>query len=422
MTEELRIPLFEMTMCLSNAMDLVSPHVVDHHKRVAHIATSIAAEIGLSASDQEDIMMAGIVHDIGAISLKDRLDGLHFELEHSDAHAELGYRLIRSFGTFASIAPLVRFHHVPWAHGKGADIGGTPVPLSAHILHLADRIAVLINQKREILGQVKGIVQIVKAGTDVLFVPELLDAFMTLAGRECFWFDAVSPSIGHILKERTKLPAVELDLEGLLGLTNVFSTIIDFRSRFTACHSSGVAAAAEGLARLIGLPSQDLLCLRVAGHLHDLGKLAVPSEILEKPGRLTREEQNVIRNHPYHTFRTLANVKGLGKIKVWASLHHECMNGNGYPFHVRAADIPLQARVMAVADVFTAITEDRPYRSGMPKGDARWTLRQMTAHGELDPDIVALLDLHYEKINDVRLAAQTSEYREYRRFGGEVFG
>lgn len=421
MTQEPRIPLFEMIMCLSNAMDLVSPHVVDHHKRVAYIAASIAAEMGLSEAEQEDILMAGIVHDIGAISLKDRLDGLRFESEHPHAHAELGYRLIRSFETFARIAPIIRFHHVPWERGKGARFRGERVPIVSHILHLSDRIAVLINPKKEVLGQAKGVIEIVTGGAEVLFIPELLDSFVTLAKKEYFWFDAVSSFIGKILKDRTKLATIELNLEGLLGLTKLFSKIIDFRSGFTASHSSGVAASAEALAGMVGLPLQDCGMIRIAGYLHDLGKLAVPAEILEKPGRLTKEENNIIKNHPYHTYRTLETVKDLGKIKVWASLHHECMNGKGYPFHFEAADIPLQSRIMAVADVFTAITEDRPYRSGMSRSDALSTLRQMAANGELDPDLVALLIFHYDSINDARLEAQTSEYREYREFGGEAY-
>lgn len=413
--QELHVSLFEMSMCLSNAMDLVSPAVVDHHKRVAYIASSIAAELGLTEQIQEDLIMAGILHDIGALSLNDRLDTLNFEVDST--HAEVGYRLVKTFDIFSNIAPLLRCHHLTWENGKGSSFRGEQVSTACHILHLADRIAVLINAKEEILGQSRNICKRIEEGSGEKFVPELVDIFLSLSQRESFWFDAVSSSISQILTGGIRTATIELNLEELLSLSQLFSKIIDFRSHFTATHSSGVAASAEGLAKLSGLTGQECRMMKIAGYLHDLGKLAVPAEILEKSGRLTREESNVIKNHPYHTYRIIETVRNLDKIKVWASLHHECINGNGYPFHYDGDDIPLGSRIMAVADVFTAVTEDRPYRSGMSKTAALKTLRQMAGNGELDRDLVALLTLNYDRVNDLRLEAQTSEYREYREFG-----
>ena len=96
-------------------------------------------------------------YDIGAISLKDRLDVLSFEADSTGSHAELGYHLIRTFAAFSGIAPLVRYHHLQWENGKGLNSRGEKVPLLCHVLHLADRIAVLIDSKEEILRQSKNI-------------------------------------------------------------------------------------------------------------------------------------------------------------------------------------------------------------------------------------------------------------------------
>jgi len=416
MNRKFHVPLIEMSMCLSNAMDLVSPHVVDHHKRVAYIATSIGKEMGLSEEAQEDLMMAGLLHDIGAISLQDRLDALKFEIDHPHIHAELGYRLIKSFPQFSRISQLVRFHHLAWNNGEGESFDNEHIPLTCHILHIADRIAAMVKMQREVLDQSQSIFDKIRSGTGKKFVPLLVNVFSSISQRENFWFDVVSPSITNILTVRSKHITLELDLDGLLDLSGLFSKIIDFRSRFTATHSSGVAATAKALGKLTGLSRQECRMLRIAGYLHDIGKLAVPAEILEKPAKLTREELHIVKKHTYDTYWTLSAVKNLEEINTWASLHHECLDGRGYPFHLTARDIPAGSRIVAVADVFTALTEDRPYRSGMSRQDALGTLEQMAAENALDGDIVSTLVRNYDEVNSIRLAMQAEESADYASF------
>lgn len=409
-----------MSMCLSNAMDLISPAVVDHHKRVAYIASSISDEMGLSEEIRKDLVLAGILHDIGAISLKDRLDALYFETDFANPHAELGYRLIKTFDIFSNIAPMVRYHHLPWDNGNGSYFMGEQIPLASHILHLADRVAVLPNAKEEILKQSKKICKKITQGVGDKFVPELIDIFSSLSKRESFWFDVVSSSISQILAKSTKTEMIELNLEELLSLARLFGKIIDFRSRFTASQSSGVAATSEGLAILSGMKEQDQRLMKIAGYLHDLGKLAIPSEILEKPGKLTTEENNTIKRHAYYTYRIIETVKGLDVINTWASFHHERPDSRGYPFKHRGENLPLGSRIMAVADVFTAITEDRPYRLGMSKENALRTLQQMAGDFALDPDIVSVLEQNYDEINAIRITAQSEESREYEEFRSQT--
>ncbi|MHB8883072.1 MAG: HD-GYP domain-containing protein [Thermodesulfovibrionales bacterium] len=419
-TKALNVPLIEMSMCLSNALDLVSSRVVDHHKRVAYIACSIAAELGMPEDEREILMLAGLLHDIGAISAKDRLETLQFELENPDFHAELGYRLIRTFDLFLDVAQLVRYHHVPWDNGNGGSRWGQPVSGSSHILHLADRIAVLIDKKREILGQTDRIKKTIVSGSGNKFVPEYVNAFIRLSEKESFWFDTVSPSISDILRAMTGMSSIVLTYDLLHGMIKLFGRIIDFRSRFTATHSSGVATTASALARLAGMNKSDCAVMRIAGYLHDLGKLAVPAEILEKPGKLSIVEANIIKNHPYHTYRIIATVRGLDTINQWASFHHECIDGRGYPFHHSGAEISLGSRIMAVADVFTALSEDRPYRPGMSKQDALRTMQTMAGRAALDGDLVSLVGRKYEEINAMRVASQTEESGEYAEFGAGI--
>lgn len=408
MFEKLRISLVEMALCFSEALDLVSPKVVDHHKRVAYLAFRIAGEAGFATEERGTILLAGLLHDLGALTQRERLETLSFELEDPHAHAERGFRLIHGDELFSAAATIIRFHHVPWDGGNGATCQGAPVPFASQVVHLADRIAVQLRRGREVLGQSRSIVERIVQGRGKRFAPALVDAFRRLAQNECFWFDALSPDIGRVLLRLELGARVELRSRQLFDVTRLFSHIIDLRSRFTANHSSGVAAVAERLAGFAGLSHEERGMIEIAGYLHDLGKLAVPASILEKPGRLTRREMNIVRKHPYDTLRILGTVGGLATIAKWGALHHEHMNGRGYPFRYSSENLPLGARILAIADVFTALSEDRPYRRGMPRTELVRTLAEMARDGMLDDGLVSLATARYETVDAVRRCAQTT--------------
>jgi len=410
MIKEVHIPLFDVTICLSNAIDLISPTVFNHHKQVAYIAAAIADEFGLSKEEQGEIIIAGTLHDIGAMSLQERLDTLNFELDSPYQHAETGYLLLKTYAPFAKIADIVRYHHLPWRENR------KPVPLGSYILHLADRVAVLVDHHREILGQVEGIVRIIEKESGNKFMPDLVKAFTDIAGRESFWLDIVSPMLTPVLTRKAKLINIELDIKGITDLTRLISRIIDFRSRFTAIHSSGVAATAEKLAGLVGLSKLECQMIRIAGYLHDLGKLAIPREILEKPAKLSALEYRIIKSHPFYTYRLLEGINGLATINAWASLHHERQDGTGYPFHYNSKNLLLGSRIVAVADTFTAITEDRPYRQGMPPNKALQVLQKMAENSALDDNLVAVMEGNFKAVNSVRIAAQAEAAGEYHKF------
>ena len=414
---QFKIPLFDLVMSLSGAIDLVSKELVDHHKQVAYIALRIADKLGVSKEAQRDIGLAGMLHDIGALSLEERLGALKFETEDPERHAATGQLLLAEIDPLAgtNIAQLVECHHVVWNRKENMSLKET-VSLSCHILHLADRVAVLIDKDRYILFQRDAIIKRIAENSADMFAPELVKAFKDLAKEEYFWLDTVSPTIGASLKRRLSLNELNLDLEGLLCISDVFRRIIDFRSAFTASHSSGVAATAEALAMLYGFSQKECLMMRIAGHLHDLGKLAVPVEILEKPGKLEPWEFEIIKSHTYYTYRILEPLEALSQIIEWAAFHHERLRGDGYPFHLTKEELPLGSRIMAVADVFTALTEDRPYRPLMEHARAIAILDDMVSNGALDGDIVGMLKRNFDDVRYLRTRAEQASNSEYKRF------
>jgi HD-GYP domain-containing protein (c-di-GMP phosphodiesterase class II) len=413
---DLTIPLSDMVLCMSSAVDLVSSDLVGHHNRVAYIAYEISREIGLSREDQIDILLAGALHDTGALNLKERIDILAFDAESPHLHAELGYRHLRTFRYLTRVAELVRFHHVNWEHGNGRRFKGVDVPLGSHILQLADRVDALIDRRKPLHWQVNSIINNINHGSGYKFMPGLVKAFLEVAKRDQFWFDASRGNIDEELRSWSEGASVNLDIDGLYGAARLFSHMIDFRSRFTAVHSSGVSTCAYMLAGIMGMSRRDCVYITIAGLLHDLGKLAVPTEILEKKGPLTPDEKKLISAHPYYTYHTLDSLKQIEKINIWASYHHERLDGNGYPFGIPGDMLDLGSRIVAVSDVFTALKEDRPYRTGMEAEQVLSILNGMADEGALDPEIVELVHKHHDPLELVRIKSQDDARRAFREF------
>ena len=417
-----QVNLFDLVSPLAKAIDMMSPAVADHHMRVTYLAFRLAQELRLPSEEVRDLVIAGALHDIGGFSLNERVDILQFEDIRPNRHAIAGYLLLKDFEPFAKAAEMVRYHHKPWDHGEGAQDNGNPVPRGSHILHLADRVAVLLNNSKGVLGQVDGVRDIIEKRKGSVFVPEFAEALARLTTRDYIWLEAVSGATETVLRREIAMQRSELDLDDLIGLSRLLCRIIDFKSEFTATHSSGVVAAAVTLSEHVGFSAHERQLIRIAAYLHDLGKLAIPSEILEKKDRLTEEEWNIMRTHVFYTYQILDPIDILKTVASWGALHQERMNGTGYPFGRDADDLPLGARIMAVADVFVALTEDRPYRKGMTEEAVREIFAEMRDKNELDAHLVDLALEHYDEINERRAEAQSDAMQEYEAFKARLAG
>jgi len=203
-------------------------------------------------------------------------------------------------------------------------------------------------------------------------------------------------------------PTLTIDERSVEGIARIFARLVDGLSPWTGTHSASVAATAVSLAERMNFAPREQALMRAAGYLHDLGKITVPSEILDKQGKPTEEEWAILQGHTYHTFRILDTIGGMPQISEWAAFHHERPDGKGYPFGHCARDLTLGARIMAVADTFTAVTEDRPYRKGMSKGEALSVLTKLAADGGLEPQIVEILSKDFEIIDSIRRTEQAS--------------
>lgn len=409
------IHLIDLMTGVSKALDYVSPDVTGHHRRVALASVAIGSHLGIGTESLTDMLMAGLLHDIGAFSMDLKLDGLDFDADLTE-HAVAGHRLLRGYPFLERASRMVLYHHTKWSDLRVVrQEGDRETLLMANIINLADRVDILRRVGSNGFSRDR-VRETVRGYTDQLYAPEIIDAFMVVSSGGVLWqlMENMEGSVRDILGEAILNQLVPQGQ--LLAFSDFFSHIIDFRSRHTATHSQGVAETAVQLARLAGMSEDDQQRMRLAGNLHDIGKLAVSTHLLDKPGKLDSDEYSAVQDHASVCEQVLQSITGLDEVAEWACQHHERLNGKGYPHGLKEEELSLGSRIMQVADVHTAITEDRPYRKGMEKDQALAVLRSMVTKGFLDVDIVQLVIDHYDQIDAVRRIVQSRALADFKRF------
>lgn len=396
MRHKIAVNLGNLVLSLSEAIDLAIPSLAQHQQRTSFIVLEMGKTAKLSDEILEKIFIAALLHDVGALSLEEKISLLNFETLNIEDHCIRGELLLNNVHWLKDAAKIVRFHHKEWKHWEESI--ETPLVLESQLLFLADYVERLINRDHYILHQHEDIIEKVKSLSGSLFHSQIVDIFLTVSKREEFWLDLVSSRLYSLLLNEGPFRKREIDLSNISLMTELFQKIIDFRSRFTATHSAGVSATSKMLSRIIGLSKIEIRLMEVAGNLHDLGKLAIPNSILEKPGKLTKKEMAVMKSHTYYTYSIINTIDGLQQVAEWAAYHHERLDGSGYPFRCKADELDTGARILMVADIFTALAEDRPYRKGMSREGIVQIIKQFSDRQLLDSMIVRLLFENFDEI------------------------
>lgn len=399
---------------LARVMNMVNPDVERHHERTAYLAFLMARQMGLSRDDTLLAVYSGLLHDIGAVLVEKPLSMQDVE-QDALAVSRAGTQMLSDLPHFERISQVIAFCQCSWrliekVFGGYDDEEEMLLMRIASVVHLADVASVMLDPDVPVLNQTQKVRKVVADSAGTEFAPEACEAFLEVTNAEFVWMDVLhNPEFVLLLTGEIQ----SVTLEEAAAYTRLASRIIDFRSSFTAMHSAGVAASAKALAQLAGMSYDECMMMEIAGNLHDIGKLKVPRAILEKSGRLTDEEFNIIKEHPYYTRLMLRDIDGFDNIANWAGFHHEKLNGYGYPFHLGAGDLDLGSRILSVADIFSAITEVRPYRAGMDRERALGVMDDNVNAGGIDGDMVALLAENYSDVDAVRDEASRSEGARY---------
>jgi len=395
------INLHEAIYSLSDTLDLVGVTHIHHGKHVAFIASEIGQHLAWPKQQLDDLFEAAILHDSGVSKTTVHVKLAQFHWEHEAEHCQIGAALMDSCPMLSHLALVVLHHHTHWSKLQGMDLPDA-AKLNANCIYLSDRVDVLalkyLSNGGDILAGRASIRNAIMERRDDWFCPELVDAFMQMSESASFWLQLETGRIdGYVSTWLAETGREDISFEELRSLVQIFSGIVDAKSGYTREHSDGVASLARYLGTLSGLSEKTCEMLDLTGLLHDIGKLRVPDELLEKPHRLNEEEILTMRRHSFDTYNVLKNISGLEQIALWAGQHHERMDGSGYPGHVGGSGLSLEARIIEVADVFQALAQRRPYRDALPPDEILRILKEYVGSGKLDGEVVALVEAHIEE-------------------------
>lgn len=388
------IALTKFISSLSVALDYVegellktTPH---HGKRVAVITNRIADYMGFDKNTLYSLTQAAVMHDCALSEyLKDEFSekGPVMEELNMKSHCVVGERMLLKLPFYKRIRSTVLYHHER-ADGKGAI--GRPVeevPITAQLIHISDMVDVNFSLYTMDKEKYSHIIEWIQKQAGIVFSKECAEAFLNSIS-----YDFLSSITGSrcisMLDELLPDVSTEVSTKALKEMASVFADIIDYKSNFTWRHSLGIAEKAERMGHFYGYSEELCDKLFIAGALHDIGKLMVNNDILEKPGKLNSEEFKEIQNHAMGTYQLLHNISGLEDITRWASFHHERLDGSGYPFGLKSDDLGKNERLMACLDVYQALVEERPYKAGLSHQEAIAILRNMRDKGLLDGSII----------------------------------
>jgi HD-GYP domain-containing protein (c-di-GMP phosphodiesterase class II) len=450
-TTQGRIRLSELLGALSHALDLVEGQPAGHCVRCCWIGVHIGQEIGLDDTQVWELYYTLLLKDLGCSSNAARIcrlfltddlsfkhdaktiDGslpqaLRFVLSHTGLKAGLAERFRALVGVFLNSGEIARELVETRCH-RGADIarkmrfsdtvalgiqnldehwdgGGMPLGLSGEAIPIYSRIA--------LLAQVVDVFQIAngseaarhavqqRAGT--WFDPQLAAAFERIAARAEFWQTLRSEGLQQAIfaLEPAQSSSV-IDEDYLDDIAAAFAQVVDSKSPFTSGHSERVTLFSDLIAEQMGFLLDQRRWLKRAALLHDIGKLGVSNSILDKPGKLDPDEWTAMQMHAAYTETILSRIATFGDLAAVAGAHHERLDGKGYPCGLKGEQIVLETRIITTADIFDALTADRPYRPAMPVSKALALMADMVGTA-IDADCFAALRQAIARL-DTTLAA-----------------
>lgn len=409
------LSLSEVISALSYALDLTEGQPQGHCIRCCWIGMHVGEIVGLSTDELWDLYYTLLLKDAGCSSNAARIyelygtndrqfkhdfktindKKLHEVAKFVFGHIEDGKNIFVKLKKFVHIAQNgseVANELIATRCERGADIAerlgfndivangvryldehwdgtGHPYQLSGSDIPIHARIA-LLAQVADVFFTASGknsSLEEVLLRRERWFDPELVDAFLSLSNNTHFWEQLGNDNLEEVIQNiEPRKDQVMIDNDRLDAITAAFGMIVDAKSPYTYDHSSRVERYTLAIAKELGVHPSRHRFLRRAALLHDIGKLGVSNDILDKPGKLTETERTLVQHHASYTQEILARIKPFAEMAQIAGAHHERLDGKGYPLKLNAEDILLETRIITVADIFDAITAARPYRDAVP--------------------------------------------------------
>jgi putative nucleotidyltransferase with HDIG domain len=411
-----RVSLSEVLAAMSRALDLTEGQSVGHTVRTTLIGMRIAEELDLSAFDRVALYGSLLLKDSGSSGQSRVAEVVGINSDESNNGHRAGIFPARAINAFKSVGgdPIRAVGSLLRRRKNGdsserlmsrAERGSSMAVRMGFSTATADGIR-HIDEHWDGTGIPEGLVgHEIPLFSRIILLAQTLDAFYTQRGllaamrmareRSGQWFDPKLVGIARSFREdldwweslqspdaTAMAVAVEpqqhtrfVDDRGLDDVARAFAEIIDAKSSYTYQHSTNVAKYARATAFELGFEKRDVSVLNRAALLHDVGKLGVSSSILDKAGPMTDDERKEMQRHPLYTWEILQRVGAFATFARTAALHHEKLDGSGYPWGVKAEELDIPARILCVADIYEALTAHRPYRAGLSREAALKIIR-----------------------------------------------
>lgn len=403
----MEIDIIGLLSAFSFALDCVEAELIhvtsNHGKRVAYMSVCMAEKMGVSDDALRDLAACALLHDnaltqyineefYSDISNIDTLKVSSDDItpRQLGMHCIYGEKNLEKYPFKTGVKDVILYHHEE-ADGSGPfEKKWTEVPLFARIIHFSDMLDAFCKAQKFDEDVFNKAVHFVEKNKDKRFDSEVTKMFFDAFDEDEF-SRLGDEHIEEYFWEKVPCEKSFYSFNVLKDLADLFAKIIDYKSEFTSRHSLGVARTASKISEIMGYDKVICDKMYLAGTLHDVGKIAIGNEILEKPARLTDDEFAKMKNHAGYTYMILSKVDGFEEIRDLAAFHHERLDGSGYPFGKRADELTTLQRIMACADIYQALTEKRPYKDGMDHDKACEILKDMADKNWIDKNITEVI-------------------------------
>lgn len=392
----------ELALGFALALDLAEGRPLGHATRVCYIALQLAQALDLPEAQQRAAFYAALLHDAGAAPASAELcrllgigeealfrsgpekpaHQLALEISPADApaivealrsHPAHGARVARDLGFETAVQEAILSHHERWdGHGYPSGCKQDEGPLLGRIVATADLMEAIIAGELNALTARRNLVPEIVRYAGTALDPELVAKARELARSDGFWLGLYDEDLRAELA--AACPELTDDEERsplhLQVFASTFAELADSKGEYTANHSERTADLAGQLAASLGFSAARAQALRIAALLHDVGHLGVPARVIAKPDILSLAEMEAMRKHPTYSQMVLEAIPALEEPAFWVGAHHERPDGRGYPEMLEGDTIPLEARIIAIADSYIALTSARPYRKALAHEDA----------------------------------------------------
>lgn len=381
--------LGDAIMTLQKVFDGMDKRLENHGERVAYLVLKVMKEKGIYDRETIDAMvLLGFLHDIGAYKTENLDDLTKFEVEYPHEHSIYGYLFLKYFSPYEEWADIILYHHLQYRNIKEDKINNPHIKLGV-LIHFLDRMDVLARngEKYEEMN--------FEEWSDKLFYREDIEAFINLNENEKIYNKLITGEYKAELYEYLN----DEKIEGytVIELITMIVYIIDFLSRSTVSHATNVALISKKLYERFIEGDFTTEEMEFAAFVHDIGKITIPASILEKNGKLTDEEMNIMKSHVEKSEEILMGF-GLNHIAKIVGLHHEKLDGSGYPLGRRKSEIPIEARFLSVIDIFSALVENRSYKKSLEKEEVLNLMMQQAVENKLELYMVKLISENYDEI------------------------